>query len=44
MVTVTKEEDDYIKGRGLNSKGTVEERYSNIKIINLPKSPYELYK
>ena len=44
MVTVTKEEDNFIKGKGLNSKGTIEERYSNIKIITLPKSPYELSK
>ena len=44
MVTVTKEEDNYMKGRGLNSKGTVEERYLNIKIINLPKPPFELDK
>jgi hypothetical protein len=42
MVTVTKEEDKLIRGKGLNSKGTVEERYSNIKIITLPKSPFEL--
>ena len=44
MVTVTKEEDNFIKGKGLNSKGTIEERYSNIKIITLPKSPLELSK
>ena len=44
MVTVTKEEDNYMKGRGLNSKGTVEQRYLNIKIINLPKPPFELDK
>ena len=42
MVTVTKEEDNFIRGKGHNSKGTVEERYSNIKIITLPKSPFEL--
>ena len=41
MVTVTKDEDDIIKGKGLNSKGTVEERYSSIKIITLPKAPFE---
>jgi hypothetical protein len=44
MVTVTKEEDNFIKGKGLNSRGTVEERYSNIKIITLHKSPFELSK
>ena len=44
MVTVTKDEDNVIKGKGLNSKGTVEERYSNIKIITLPKSPFQLSK
>ena len=42
MVTVTKEEDNFIKGKGHNSKGTIEERYSNIKVITLPKSPFEL--
>ena len=44
MVTVTKEEDKLMRGKGLNSKGTVEERYSNIKIITLTKSPFELSK
>jgi len=46
MVTVTKDEDAYMRKKGLNSKGSLKERYLDlgIEIIELDKSPYDISK
>lgn len=46
MITVTKDEDDYMRRKGLSSKGTLKERYLDlgIEIIELDKSPYDISK
>mgnify|MGYP001362478844 CR=1 FL=1 len=46
MITVTKDEDNYMRRKGLSSKGTLKKRYLDlgIEIIKLDKSPYDISK
>ena len=46
MITVTKDEDNYMRRKGLSSKGTLKEKYLDlgIEIIELDKSPYGISK
>ena len=46
MVTVTKDEDNYIKAKGLTSIGNIKSRYTDlgITIVTLPETPRNFHK
>jgi hypothetical protein len=46
MVTVTKDEDNYIKTKGLNSIGDMQSRYTDlgITIVTLSETPRDYHK